>query len=669
MIGVLSRVAARSRGGQRCLHTFCGTLLVLFSLALPTPGADALPNTPVITTFSPASAYPGTLVLINGSNLVQVSSIQFGDVAAPVYGGVDDGTIVQTEVPAGASTGPVTVVTASGTATSVQDFEVLGIPGPNITRFSPTSGSVGALVQFDGTGLINVTNVSFNGVDSLFVTIAGLAAFVPTNATTGSITVSTKQGSFTTTNDFVVTAAQPPAIASFSPRNGYPGTSVTITGANLVHVRSVSFGGVASDSVTSMVETTLWATVPTGAQNGPITVVTDAGVATSSDNFTVTLTPAPVIDRMSPTTARPGDLVLLSGNDFLPSPIVTLSGVRAELHALGATDLWFVVPYALSGPVSVTTAGGTGTTEQILTVISGPPEPELVGFGPANGLVGSSIAIQGHNLGNIREVLFNGTRSSFQQYGHEQIVAIVPPLATPGPIQVETEARTLKSATPFYVFNSGHLSVVTTATLSTTSAVAQATFSTTITNLGAVAVQQLGLTNWLGATPGQSADLLAWNSGYPSLNTELPTDVEIARVAMSQGTSVIGTNAVVLALGPLEPGASCSVTIEVRTQSHQFLHHLAAATGVDSAGAPVSGGALASVDNGIHLSIQAMNNSELLILWPFTDPPMTLEVTDTFGPATIWSPSTAEVTPTDGLNSVHVPIDAESRFYRLVQKP
>ena len=54
------------------------------------------------------------------------------------------------------------------------------------------------------------------------------------------------------------------------------GTSVVITGTNLLGVTSVKFNGVTATFVGTITATSVTATVPTGATTGPIVVVTTA---------------------------------------------------------------------------------------------------------------------------------------------------------------------------------------------------------------------------------------------------------------------------------------------------------------------------------------------------------------------------------------------------------
>ncbi|AII52983.1 hypothetical protein N008_13480 [Hymenobacter sp. APR13] len=96
-----------------------------------------VPPSPTITSFTPAIGPEGTVVQLTGSNFVGVSAVRFNGVVAPGFL-VNSATQLTVRVPAGASTGRLTVVTAGGTATSASNFtvQVLAVtsglvPGPN----------------------------------------------------------------------------------------------------------------------------------------------------------------------------------------------------------------------------------------------------------------------------------------------------------------------------------------------------------------------------------------------------------------------------------------------------------------------------------------------------------------------------------------------------------
>jgi uncharacterized repeat protein (TIGR03803 family) len=77
-----------------------------------------------------------------------------------------------------------------------------------------------------------------------------------------------------------------PRTQYFSPASGAVGTRVRIWGYNLLSA-SVEFNGVAATTVSSSGPNYVWATVPTGAITGPITVTTPGGTVMTTASFTV----------------------------------------------------------------------------------------------------------------------------------------------------------------------------------------------------------------------------------------------------------------------------------------------------------------------------------------------------------------------------------------------
>jgi virginiamycin B lyase len=78
--------------------------------------------TPEITGFTPATGAVGTKVTITGVNLSKASRVAFGGTTAAIVSNTSTKIVVR--VPVGAVTGPVTVTTSIGTATSPGTFAV-----------------------------------------------------------------------------------------------------------------------------------------------------------------------------------------------------------------------------------------------------------------------------------------------------------------------------------------------------------------------------------------------------------------------------------------------------------------------------------------------------------------------------------------------------------------
>lgn len=105
------------------------------SLTATTSGGGGTP--PVITAFDPASGAAGTAVTIGGSNFTGATNVAFNGVAA-TFSNVTE-TSLSATVPAGALSGPISVSTPAGLATSTNSFLV-----PTITVVLPATINEGA---------------------------------------------------------------------------------------------------------------------------------------------------------------------------------------------------------------------------------------------------------------------------------------------------------------------------------------------------------------------------------------------------------------------------------------------------------------------------------------------------------------------------------------------
>ena len=83
-------------------------------------------------------------------------------------------------------------------------------------------------------------------------------------------------------------AALPPTLTQFTPTTGPVGTRVTLTGTGFLGATDVLFNGVSAVEFEVVSGVSIEAVVPPGATSGPISVVTSAGTAVSTDPFTVT---------------------------------------------------------------------------------------------------------------------------------------------------------------------------------------------------------------------------------------------------------------------------------------------------------------------------------------------------------------------------------------------
>ena len=243
-----------------------------------------------------------------------------------------------------------------------------------------------------------------------------------------------------------------PTITSFTPATGPAGTSVTITGSALLGATAVVFNGVSAASFTVGSDTQISAVVPFGATTGPIAVTTPDGTAISAENYTVLGGPLPTITSFSPQSGGVGASVTINGQNLSGTTSVTFAGTSATFTISNSgRRITAVVPAgAASGPIAITTPGGTTTSAGIFSVV---PPPAITGFAPISGPSGSSVTINGSNLAGATAVMFDGKSASFTvDAAGTQITATVPKLRLGAvSISVMTPGGTATGGTPFTV--------------------------------------------------------------------------------------------------------------------------------------------------------------------------------------------------------------------------
>lgn len=178
---------------------------------------------PTITSFAPTTATVGTTVTITGTNFDTTTSgntVKFNGVAGTVTSATK--TELKATVPPGATSGPISVETSAGQATSATSLTVTAAgAAPTITSVNPSNATVGSTVTITGTNFdpIPANNaVTFNGKPGVVTsaTTTELKAIVPTGATSGKVTVTTAGGTVTSTTDLGITSLGSSATSSGS---------------------------------------------------------------------------------------------------------------------------------------------------------------------------------------------------------------------------------------------------------------------------------------------------------------------------------------------------------------------------------------------------------------------------------------------------------------------
>lgn len=119
--------------------------LFIADFANQTIRRGSLATPPVVNSFAPAVVYAGATVTLTGKNFVGATTVSFNGTAATSFTVVSDTTITAI-VPAGATSGNVTVSSPGGTSAAAAAFTVITVAPSALDGFAPNAGGGNANV-------------------------------------------------------------------------------------------------------------------------------------------------------------------------------------------------------------------------------------------------------------------------------------------------------------------------------------------------------------------------------------------------------------------------------------------------------------------------------------------------------------------------------------------
>ncbi|MGH3755678.1 MAG: beta strand repeat-containing protein, partial [Pseudonocardiaceae bacterium] len=240
----------------------------------------------------------------------------------------------------------------------------------------------------DGTMQNVTTQVTWTSSDETKTTInsGGVATALAVGTTTITASKTTSMGPVTASTTLtVLTPPQMQLIPSSASLKVGENLSLTLdagapagTGGLTVTFAQTGTGTVTVPSSVVVLEgQTSVPVLVTGATAGSVTLTASAtGRQSATATLTVTLN-VPTITSFNPTSGQVGTTVTLTGTSFDPTAannIVKFNGVTAAVTAATGTTITTAVPSgATTGLITVTNAGGTGTSAQPFTVINSAP--------------------------------------------------------------------------------------------------------------------------------------------------------------------------------------------------------------------------------------------------------------------------------------------------------
>ncbi|MBL9175653.1 MAG: IPT/TIG domain-containing protein [Verrucomicrobiales bacterium] len=435
------------------------SLVVLVSLA--STGLAA----PFITGFTPDTGLPGTQVTIVGSGLrptAPAPRVLFGNVEASLV--LANNIRIVAIVPDKVPLAPITVMNAGGTYTTpflfyafprIEDFgtKIIGSIGDTILFEKPVIATPASTLTIIGANFYvpNIPEVLVQVGTNLIPASATaenqILATIPPILPTGYLSLRTAVGWVTNTTDYIYGS---PRIEAFT-TNGAAGDTIHLKGLNfLVKTPSqltLTIGGAPVTQFEVLSNTNLTAVVPAAAVTGPLRITVPGGSFITTSNFNI----LPRVSAFAPNGGPAGTVVTLVGSGLSGTKAVLFGNVAAATTSItnvSAARVDVVVPPGVaSGPITVTTAGGSSVTDDLFY-----SPPFVSGFTPSSGSAGVSVTLSGFNLLGTTAVKLNGAAVPvFTVVDNTKIILAVPANATSGSFSVIGPGGTGLSASSFTV--------------------------------------------------------------------------------------------------------------------------------------------------------------------------------------------------------------------------
>jgi hypothetical protein len=385
-------------------------------------------GTPTIGSFSPSNAAVGASVVITGGNFAGVTAVRFNGIDASSFT-VDSLTQITATVPSLATSGPISVVTGRGTATSVASFTPVQ-SAVVISQVYGGGGQAGSTLVADFVELRNRTGsaVGLAGWSMQYASASGtswqataLSGTIPANGyyliklassgssgsalpspdVTGSINMSATQGKIalrSSTSQF--SGSSPIGQTGLQDLVGY-GSANTFEGSAAAPSPSTTLaifraGGGTVDSGDNAADFSTASPNPRNSSGGVVAPVitstlTAGGTVGSSFNYSITASNGPAS----------------YGATNLPAGVT----VNTSTGLISGTP---TVSGTFTSTISATNTAGTGSASLVITIISGGGGGGGGGgtvtiFSENIGTPSGTTAIASHSFQNSSTLTFSGT--------------------------------------------------------------------------------------------------------------------------------------------------------------------------------------------------------------------------------------------------------------------
>jgi hypothetical protein len=304
------------------------------------------------------------------------------------------------------------------------------------------------------TAAVNPTQISGGQTATITLTSAGATS---TSSEIG-VSATDLNGTVHLAYVQVTTQAPPPTLTGATIASGPAagGQVVTLTGANLAGVKTVTFGGVAATAVTLGADgASLNVTTPGHVAGAVVLTATAADGQTGSlaGAYTFAASPPPMLASTSASIgpSRGGRKLTLTGTGF-GAVQVTFGGVAAAITSSTATEIQVVEPAHAAGAAEITVTNGDGQASTLPGAYTfadvAPPLLSRLTAGTGAAAGGAYVAIElGDYVGLSPTVQFGGVPATVVSVG-PMFIAVKTPAHAAGAVDVTVTDGSQTSTLP-----------------------------------------------------------------------------------------------------------------------------------------------------------------------------------------------------------------------------
>ena len=394
----------------------------------------------VLTSFSPAKVRPGEIITLTGDylNLIKVIIFNSNKLVGDTAFVSQSREKIEIKVPEAAQTGFITLSNgAEPIPILIKSATELDVTVPKANQLLPNPVKAGTTLTIQGTDLDLTKEVAFEGGSrvSSFIsqTATKIELTVPADAHDGKIkTIPASLVEIESAEDIVMKV---PSISAISPNPVKNGQNITVTGTDLDLVTKVTFGGNKGGAILGGGTTTqIVVKVPVSATEDVVIFGTAADKTVTWSNVLELV--KPTVTAISPTDAKAGDIITITGNDLdLVTNVKFAGDVEAAVSNATLNQLTVTVPVgAKTGPLTLVLKNTSEVTiVQELNILVA--TNAVITSMPAMAGPGDMISIVGQNLNELNEVIFPGNVSAtmFGQKTATLIEVFVPLTVQLGP--------------------------------------------------------------------------------------------------------------------------------------------------------------------------------------------------------------------------------------------